>query len=109
LKKKEIERLSVVLGSAGQIALSVGYLGYISNASLFLSSVLLGISHFWSMEVDFKYKIQVRPFAYLPFPLAAAVIGQQLHKFDVVTQGALLFLSSVANNRFWTLGPKKME
>jgi hypothetical protein len=26
------------------------------------------------MEIDYKYVLQVRPFAYLPFPLAAYVI-----------------------------------
>lgn len=70
MKKKNMEKLSIVLGSAGQIALCAGYWGYISNSQLILSAVTLGISHFWTMEVDFKYQLKVRPYAYLPFPLA---------------------------------------
>jgi hypothetical protein len=30
------------------------------------------------MEVDYKYVLQVRPYAYLPFPLAAAVVASTL-------------------------------
>jgi hypothetical protein len=71
IKDKWMKQLSVGLGSAGQLALAAGYWGYISNANLILSATVLGIAHFWTMEVDFKYVLQVRPFAYLPFPMAA--------------------------------------
>lgn len=74
LSDKAIKRLSVLLGFAGQIALSAGYWGYISADALLLSAVGLGISHFWTMEVDYKYILQVRPYAYLPFPLSMAAI-----------------------------------
>ena len=33
------------------------------------------------MEIDFKWVLQVRPYAYLPFPLAALAL------FFVVTRG----------------------
>ena len=70
LSDKAIKQLSIALGTLGQLSLSLGYWGYISFDSLVASSIVLGISHFWTMEVDYKYKLQVRPYAYLPFPLA---------------------------------------
>lgn len=66
--------ISVYVGIAGQIALSLGYFNIINYSTLLLSATVLGIVHFWTMEVDYKYKLQVRPFAYLPFPLAVLVL-----------------------------------
>ena len=43
--------------------------------ALILSSTLLGLGHFYSMEIDFKGVLQVRPYAYLPFGLAIPVLG----------------------------------
>ena len=70
LSDKWMKQLSVGLGIAGQAALSLGYFGYIDYNALLLSATTLSIAHFWTMEVDYKYKLQVRPYAYLPFPLA---------------------------------------
>lgn len=64
----------MITGIAGQIALSLGYFNIIDYSTLLISATVLGIVHFWTMEVDFKYKLQVRPFAYLPFPLAALAL-----------------------------------
>ena len=72
---KAIKRLSISLGSLGNLALLAGFFGKISQEALIVSGTVFGIAHFWTMEVDYKYKLQVRPFAYLPFPLAAAVLG----------------------------------
>lgn len=71
MSDKWIKTLSVWLGSAGQLALAAGYWGQISPSALVASATTLSIAHFWTMEVDYKYKLQVRPYAYLPFPLAA--------------------------------------
>ena len=68
---KWMKRLSVFLGIAGQAALSLGYWGFVDYTTLLVSATTLSIAHFWTMEVDFKYQLQVRPYAYLPFPLAA--------------------------------------
>lgn len=78
---KAIKRLSIALGSLGNLALVAGFFGTISNEALILTGTALGISHFWTMEVDYKYKLQVRPYAYLPFPLAAAVLGYLGYKY----------------------------
>jgi hypothetical protein len=68
---KFMKKLSVFLGSLGQLALAAGYWGKISPSALLLSATTLSIGHFYTMEIDYKYQLQVRPFAYLPFPLAA--------------------------------------
>lgn len=72
--KPSIKQLSIAFGSFGQLALATGYYGYIPFSSLLLSTTTLGIAHFWTMEIDYKYKLQVRPYAYLPFPLAGLVL-----------------------------------
>ena len=74
LKEKTIKKLSVALGVAGQAALIAGFWGYISYPALVLSGVTLGISHFYTMEIDYKGVLQVRPYAYLPFPLGGLVL-----------------------------------
>jgi hypothetical protein len=71
---KWMKRLSVVLGSLGQAALALGYWKKISPSNLILSATALSIAHFVTMEMDFKYRLQVRPFAYLPFPVAAGAL-----------------------------------
>lgn len=70
LKDKTIKQISIALGVGGQIAISAGYMKYISNEALVIGATLFGIGHFWTMEVDYKYKLQVRPYAYFPFVLA---------------------------------------
>lgn len=73
-KEKPIKQLSVAFGALGQTALLAGFTGKISYPAMILSASTLSIAHFWTMEVDYKYRLQVRPYAYLPFPLAAAAI-----------------------------------
>lgn len=78
LSDKLIKRVSVVLGGLGQAALLTSYFAKqeIDGALLFLSTIGLSLAHFVTMEVDYKYRLQVRPYAYLPFPLAAYTIYQ---------------------------------
>jgi len=66
-----IKKLAITVGVAGQAALSLGYWGYITPLQLCLAGVGLGTAHFYLMEIDYKIALQVRPYAYLPFPLAA--------------------------------------
>ena len=75
MKEKRVKQISVALGTAGQLALSAGYWGYISKEALVLGSTVLGVSHFYTMEIDYKGVLQVRPYAYLPFVLAIPVLG----------------------------------
>merc|ERR1712224_553108 len=69
-KLMAVKKISIVLGSLGQVILSAGYLRYVAGALFCYGAVGLGVAHFVSMEVDFRWKLQVRPYAYLPFPLA---------------------------------------
>jgi hypothetical protein len=77
LSDKMIKKVSIFFGVAGQLALSAGFWGYIDKATLIYAASVLSVCHFWTMEVDYKYVLQVRPYAYLPFPLAAASIFAQ--------------------------------
>jgi hypothetical protein len=81
LNDKPIKQLSVVLGSAGQAVIAAGYYGLLSAQVLLWGGVILSLAHFWTMEVDYKYVLQVRPFAYLPFLLGAVVVVKQLGFF----------------------------
>lgn len=71
---KLIKKISVFLAIAGQLVISGGVFGYFSYSTLLIGGVTLGMAHFWTMEVDYKYVLQVRPFAYLPFVLAPLVV-----------------------------------
>ena len=80
-----IKKLSLFWGMVSQYALLAALFFVDSpNVQALLMggvSVLFGISHFYSMEIDFKFRLQVRPFAYLPFPLAACAIFVAAKKF----------------------------
>lgn len=73
ISDKAMKQLSLVLGAAGQVALTAGYFEQFSTAILAASTTALGVAHFYTMEIDYKYVLQVRPYAYLPFPLAGWV------------------------------------
>jgi hypothetical protein len=51
MSDKAIKKLSIGFGVLGQLALSAGYLGYISPAALIYGASALSVSHFWTMEV----------------------------------------------------------
>jgi len=69
-----MKKLSIIMGTFGQLALSAGYWGYISMHALCYLGVGLGTVHFYTMEIDYKWVLQVRPYAYLPFALAVAAV-----------------------------------
>ena len=75
LADKSIKQASIVFGVAGQLTLVAGFYGYISQSVFAYAASVLSVAHFWTMEVDYKYVLQVRPYAYLPFPLAIAAVG----------------------------------
>jgi hypothetical protein len=72
-KEKFIKKLSVALGGQANFALIAGYFGFIPQSIAMAASTLLGIGHFWTMEVDYKYNLKIRPYAFIPFPLAGLV------------------------------------
>ena len=75
LKDKLLKPTSIVLAVLCQYLM---YFAYISEAVPFsvlaLEVTVLGILHFWMYEVDYKYVLQSRPYAFLPFLVAGYVI-----------------------------------
>jgi hypothetical protein len=69
-----MKKLSILLGTGGQLALSAGYWGFISVSVLCYLGVGLGTAHFFTMEIDYKWVLQVRPYAYLPFVVAIVAV-----------------------------------
>ena len=75
-RAKAIKKISVILGFIGEIAVIATLFDYIvvfKTACLLI--VGMSVAHFYSMEVDIKLVLQVRPWALLCFPLAFAAIG----------------------------------
>jgi len=75
IDEKWVRQISIAMAAAGQVALSAGYFGYITREALVVSGTVLGVGHFYTYEIDYKGVLQVRPFAYLPFPLALAALA----------------------------------
>lgn len=73
IKDLPIKQISISMGVLGQLVLSLGYWGQISETALLSCATLLGVGHFYTYEIDYKWVLQVRPYAYLPFPLALGV------------------------------------
>ena len=90
-----VKKISIIQATAAQLALlySVWAGGFLW---LFAAAVAFGVMHFYTMEIDYKgvlqvcheniylkllwqfkwlpLSLQVRPFAYMPFPLATAAL-----------------------------------
>jgi hypothetical protein len=54
-----MKKLSIILGTIAQVTLVLGYWQFISALVLVLSGLGRGVAHFWSMEIDFRWKLQV--------------------------------------------------
>jgi hypothetical protein len=57
--------ISFIAGSVAQLLLSF---------TLSAFGVVMGVLHFWTMETDHKWKLQVRPWAYLPFLICIGLV-----------------------------------
>eukprot|EP00127_Corallochytrium_limacisporum_P005435 Clim_evm4s205 gene=Clim_evmTU4s205 len=71
-------KLSIVLGSIGNAMLLLFELGFLTvTQAAGLAVTAVGVTHFYFMEVDFKDKLQVRPWGYLAFfaPAVALIVG----------------------------------
>lgn len=82
LKDKLLKPTSIVLAV---LCLSLLYFAYFSGAIPFsvlaLEASILGILHFWMYEIDYKYVLQIRPYAFLPFLVGGYVILLHLSEF----------------------------
>lgn len=74
LNDKPIKQLSIILGSIAQLVLWAREFNYVTDTAVIYGVVFFGLAHFWTMEVDYKFKLQVRPYAYLPFVLGGSVL-----------------------------------
>lgn len=75
LREVQIKQISILLGLCSQCLLYLGYFEFVSGTILVVGFIILSLSHFWTMKVDDKYQLQVRPWGYLPFYLGFAVLG----------------------------------
>lgn len=90
LSEKWMKRISVLLGSAASLALAAGNFNQLTMGVMAASTTALGLAHFYTMEIDYKYVLQVRPFAYLPFPLAAFVLYNVFSNRSFISDEKLL-------------------
>ena len=70
--RQTMKKISIICGVAAQLILINTYFKYYHLWKLF--SVMFGVAHFYLMEIDYKYILRVRPFAYIIFPLAGLSI-----------------------------------
>jgi hypothetical protein len=49
-----------------------------SRSQLAAAATVLMLAHVWTMEVDFKWHLQMRPFAYVIFPAGLWVLKQSI-------------------------------
>ena len=73
-------QFSNVTGLMAELALYAWAFSYLDIFGTCYLSLVLGIAHFYTMEIDFKYVLGVRPYAYLPFPLALIGLGYMAYK-----------------------------
>jgi len=74
-KPMDIVRVvSAITGSTALLVLTIGYWGWVSLIRLSWLGLLLGVVHFITMELNHKWRLSVRPFAYLPFVLVPLAI-----------------------------------
>ena len=64
------KKLSIICGLVAQTVLSMGYLSYLKIQALALFGISMGLLHFYLMEIDHKFVLRVRPYAYVVFPLS---------------------------------------
>merc|ERR1712194_514201 len=69
---RNLKKVSVLLGISANTVL-LGYIGhYIDWVWTGLLALGLGLAHFYFMEIDFKWIMQVRPYGWAPFFTTAA-------------------------------------
>lgn len=74
------KKLSIITGLIAQTVLSLGYFSFLKMQTLALFGISMGLLHFYLMEIDHKFVLRVRPYAFVVFPLSflGIVYGCQL-------------------------------
>ena len=67
VRLQAMKKASLIFGSLGQVLLTLTAWPVLGLA--------FGVAHFYSMELNFKMQLGVRPYGYLPFILAPIAIG----------------------------------
>ena len=73
--------MSIVYGWVGEMALLAWALSYLGLAAAGIMTIFFGTFHFYLMELDpreFKFILQIRPLAYIGFPLSAFALANLL-------------------------------
>lgn len=67
-----IKKLSVVFGIVANCVLLSGYMSYIPYSKLAFFGLAFSVLHFYTMEMDHKYILRVRPYGFIVFPASLA-------------------------------------
>lgn len=70
---------SNVSGLVGELAMYTWLFAYADFVTTGVVTVLLGLTHFYLMEIDIKWVLRVRPFAYLPFIVGPLALGNLVY------------------------------
>ena len=65
-----VKKLSVIFAILAQVVLSLGYLSYMPYVQFAFFGIAFSNLHFYTMEIDHKYVLRVRPYAYIVFPVS---------------------------------------
>ena len=75
-KAEYLKKISWVCGDIALFAIVGWYFEFVPLMWCANIAVAFGVIHFYTMEIDANFNLGVRPFAYLPFPLAIfALVG----------------------------------
>lgn len=74
IKDQWTKKMSIIFGLMAHIVLLIGFMGYYGLALSSLLAIVLGMLHFYLMEIDYKFILRVRPFALVVFPLSIAAL-----------------------------------
>ena len=73
VRGKGIKKISIILGVLAELSLIAVFYDYLGGfAASGIVIITLSVAHFYTMEIDQKLVLQVRPYALLTFPLALA-------------------------------------
>jgi hypothetical protein len=71
--KRLVVSLRTIAWVSGAAAILVLPFSFVASA-VFPLVLLLSLSHFWFMEVDYKLKLTIRPYAYVAFVIGGLAL-----------------------------------
>ena len=67
VQDKNLKKMSIYAGVSANLCLWAYWFNYLSEFKLGVLACVLGLVHFYFMEIDFRWVLAVRPYGYLPF------------------------------------------